>query len=254
MSKMDKLHPETNLAKIRRGDTSILKEPEFLAPLPHDPLQELREQNNNFNLDSGLLSAWWEDSRIQHIEAIVAARVRISASINTLQEHRSKAAAHELLHEAKVQVEYALAQNQMEVLRQATALGVPVAEYAQYTLFRFQKQLEIEAQELKMKSDVRLERFNLEETYRAVLTKARLQFEHQRQLIDEIAELRTAMTKVDFENLAPSAKRIKKQQLKNLISSKELELASQQEALSTGDRTRLGRVIKGTPQLEGPEE
>jgi hypothetical protein len=84
MSKMDKLHPETNLAKIRRGDTSILKEPEFLAPLPHDPLQELREQNNNFNLDSGLLSAWWEDSRIQHIEAIVAARVRISASINTL--------------------------------------------------------------------------------------------------------------------------------------------------------------------------
>ena len=251
---MTKLHSETNLAKIRSGDTSILKKPDQLPPLPKDPLMIQLEKNFHFDVEQGRLASWWNLGRIENVEEIVSAHARIANSIIALLEARSKAEGHAALASGKLLLQHVLIQNQTEVARQATLHGISPQDYSLYTLHRLEKQLEIEAKEMQANADIRTEHFSLVETFKAELTKATVYYERERQLIDQITELTTALHNVDFESLVPIAKQTKKKHLQRSIDNKESELASLKEALPTAYRTRLGRVIEGSSELEGPEE
>lgn len=219
-----------------------------------DPLFAALDKATNIDVDQGLLASIWNLRRTENVEEIVSSNVRTANSIIALLEARSKAYAHEGLFNAKLQLEHARIANQRTIIREATVLGLSPQEYAQFNLARLEAQLKTDVKEMEVKADLRVECFSLEETFRSVISKGRVHFEHQAILSGDIFKLQSDLLKVDTEKISAEEKKYKKQHFERLIKIKEAELAAQQETLPSGDRTRLGRVVEGTSYLEGPAE
>jgi hypothetical protein len=251
------LHPATVLARIRKGETALVRheiEPLSPATLPPNSLIPQLEKLSEVDVSRNRVATWWNRGQVEQITKLTAEKLAAARNIQALSKVQHETFMAEVTAEARTQVERLLLHNQATVISEATAMAVSPQEYSQYSLSRLQAQLQVELKELQVKADLRLERATLEETYKAVLAKSSVEFETRNQLIDHIAQLETDLENVDSENIAPIAKRNKKRRLKREIENGELELASKSQTVQAGNGRGPRQRTEESSDSERPAE
>lgn len=251
------LHPATTLARIRKGETSLVRhevEPLPPASLPPDSLIPQLQKLSEVDVSRNRIATWWNRGQVEQVTKLAAEKLVAARHIQALSGVQHETFMAEVTAEARTQVARLLLQNQATVISEATAMGVSPQEYSQYSLLRLQAQLQVELKELQVKADLRLERATLEETYKAVLAKSSVEFETRNQLIDHIAQLETDLENIDSENLSPVAKRNKKRRLKREIQNGELELAAKSQTVQAGNGRGPRQRAEESSDSERPAE
>ncbi|HEY5038218.1 MAG TPA: hypothetical protein VIJ93_04010 [bacterium] len=243
----DDLHPETTLAKIRRGDLSPLRNAEILPPEqlsrqePNEAyLTEQLHKISEVDVSKNRIATWWNKGQVKQLTELLGYKVLAAQQTRILQGFEADRIRGQAAHE----VERYLFQNQVQVAIEATNLGMPIDVYATYVLEKAKAEIEIQK-----------ERMSLEETFKLAITEATTIFRYQHALIAQIAEIDEALENLPKRFDTPAKIKSARQNYAALKRAKQGELrASQSESFLQNNRQKTRRPEKDQTKPEGLSE
>ncbi len=263
-------HPATTIAKIQQGKLRAKPAPEaieVLSPTPDKPRSSVPDQKSlvgqmhkvmQVDVKSTRLATWWNKGQVEGVARLITAKTSVLDGLTSLRTKEKELMFEEdslALSRREVELKNLLKTNEMEVARQATAMGVPVAMYGDYMLKLLEGQITAQTKIFEAEVQTETERISLEETIKVSLKRASLAFENEKRLIKELTGLEEILHDIDAEQMPPNVKRNKKKRIRQLISVKDAELrASQQETLSAGNGRKLRRASQEASDTPEPQE
>jgi hypothetical protein len=224
----DDLHPLTNIAKIRRGETALVRQESLRGEV--SSLVQQAHEISQINVNRNRIATWWDRGRVEQNVNILAEKVAAARHLSELHEIELKHRRSEILADVQAEFERVMLENQIAVAQEATRLGMLPQDYSTYMLEQYRAQIAIQR-----------ERLEYEETFKLAITQASAVFSYQQALIKQIAELEGQLERVPLDYKSEASRRAATRELTALIESKQREhRASQDESFlqTNGEATR----------------